>query len=270
VAEKHEYLPADERKRRARSFGVVASEYERGRPSYPLAAIDWILGERPLTVLDLGAGTGKLSAAVLAAGHEVVAVEPLAEMREVLRATLPGLETLDGRAERLPLSADSVDAVVVGAAFHWFEQGPALIEIGRVLRPPGILGLLGNAFDTSIAWTAALREILGPPALERPGHWPSRETLLEHFLEVEDRRFAHEQTVDPERLRDLALSRSSLAVQDPDTREATLARVDQLWRRHPELAGRQRAVLHWEARVRCCRTLRRGRRPSPSPPGRAG
>ena len=169
MAEQQQYLFAAERERRARSFGAVAKEYERGRPSYPRAAIDWVLGERPLTVLDLGAGTGKLSAAVLAGGHDVIAVEPLAEMREVLRATLPQLHTLDGRAEHLPLASDSVDAVVVGAAFHWFEQAPALAEIGRVLRAPGILGLLGNAFDTSLAWAAALREILGAPAIEQTG-----------------------------------------------------------------------------------------------------
>jgi SAM-dependent methyltransferase len=256
MVEQQQYLPPAERARRARSFATVAPEYERGRPSYPRPAIDWLLGDRPLRVLDLGAGTGKLTGAVHAAGHDVLAVEPLEEMREVLRTTLPQLETLDGRAERLPLAAERVDAVVVGAAFHWFEQGPALIEIGRVLRAPGILGLLGNAFDTSIPWIAALREILGPPALERPGHWPPPETLLEHFVEVEDRRFPHEQTVDPQRLRDLALSRSSLAIKNPHAREETLARVDELWERFPELAGRERAVLQWVARVRRCRTLR--------------
>ena len=215
-----------------------------------------MLGERPLRVLDLGAGTGKLSAAVLAAGHSVVAVEPLAEMREVLRATLPQLEALDGRAEQLPLAADSVDAVVVGAAFHWFEQGPALDEIGRVLRAPGTLGLLGNGFDTSQPWAAELREILGPPAIEKPGHWPDPESLRARFAEVEDRRFPHTQLVDRDRLRDLALSRSSLAVKEPQAREVTLGQVDELWQRHPELAGRREATLRWVARVRRCRTLR--------------
>ena len=89
MARQREDLTAPERERRARSFGTVVQEYQRGRPSYPRAAIDWVLGQRPLTVLDLGAGTGKLSAAVLAGGHTVIAVEPLAEMREVLCATLP-------------------------------------------------------------------------------------------------------------------------------------------------------------------------------------
>ena len=256
MAEPPDYLTPPERSRRARSFATVAQEYQRGRPSYPRAAIDWVLGRRPLRVLDLGAGTGKLSGAVLAAGHSVIAVEPLAEMREILRADLPQLETTDGRAEQLPLAADSVDAVVVGAAFHWFEQGPALAEIERVLRVPGRLGLLGNAFDTTIPWAAELREILGGAPIERPEHWPSAEILRERFAEVEDRRFPHTQRVDLPRLRDFALSRSSLAVKDTEGRERALARVDELWERHPELAGRSEVTLHWVSRVRRCRGLR--------------
>jgi len=256
LTEPPDYLTPPERSRRARSFATVTQEYRRGRPSYPRTAIDWVLGRRPLRVLDLGAGTGKLSEAVLAAGHSLVAVEPLAEMRELLRADLPQLETVDGRAEQLPLAADSVDAVVVGAAFHWFEQGPALAEIERVLRAPGTLGLLGNAYDTTVPWAAELRGILGGAPIERPEHWPSAEILGERFAEVEDRRFPHTQQMDLSRLRDLAVSRSSLAVKDSEGREQTLALVDELWERHPELAGRPQVTLRWISRVRRCRGLR--------------
>lgn len=140
-----------DRAERARSFARVAGEYERGRPGYPRAAIQWLLGAKPLEVLDLGAGTGKLSAALLEAGHRVTAVEPLDEMRAILTSRLPQAHALDGTAEQLPLADASVDAVVVGAAFHWFDQSVALAEIARVLRPPGVLGLLGNAFDTPAA-----------------------------------------------------------------------------------------------------------------------
>ena len=181
----------------ARSFGLVAAEYQRGRPSYPREAIEWLLGSEPLEVLDVGAGTGKLTAAVLDAGHRVIAVEPLAQMRAILSATLPEALTLSGSAERLPLAEERVDAVVVGAAFHWFDQQAALGEIARVLRPPGVLGLLGNAFDTSTTWVAHLRELLGPPAIERKGHWPSAEELSARFAEVQERKFPHEQIVDP-------------------------------------------------------------------------
>ena len=182
----------------------MAGEYERGRPGYPREAIDWLLGSDPLDVLDVGAGTGKLTYALSHAGHRVIAVEPLGEMRELLSARLPAVRALAGSAERLPLEDASVDAVTVGAAFHWFDQGAALAEVARVLRPGGVLGLLGNAFDPSQPWVARVREILGPPAIERRGHWPSVVDLEERFAAVADREFPHEQCIDREVLRDLA------------------------------------------------------------------
>ncbi len=214
--------------RPASSFGLVAEEYERGRPGYPRAAIHWLLGPDPLDVLDLGAGTGKLTAALLEAGHRVVAVEPLAEMRAILTATLPQVRALDGTAERLPLDDASVDAVAVGAAFHWFDHEAAQAEIARVLRAPGVLGLLGNGFDISTPWVARVREILGPPALERPGHWPSGEELGRRFAEVEEREFPHEQRIDRAGLRDLAVSRSRIAMMSPSEREGVFSEINRL------------------------------------------
>jgi SAM-dependent methyltransferase len=240
----------------ARSFGLVAAEYQRGRPGYPREAIEWLLGSKPLEVLDVGAGTGKLTAAVLDAGHRAIAVEPLAEMRAILNATLPEALTLSGSAEQLPLAEESVDAVVVGAAFHWFDQQAALGEIARVLRPPGTLGLLGNAFDTSITWVAHLRELLGPPAIERKGHWPSAKELGARFTDVQERKFRHEQIVDPPTLRDLACSRSRVALMDGAEREALLGRLDALWEQEPELSGRGSATLPWLAQVGRCQGLR--------------
>jgi SAM-dependent methyltransferase len=240
---------------RARSFAAVASEYERGRPEYPRAAIEWLLGGVPLDVLDLGAGTGKLTAGLLEAGHRVIAVEPLTEMREILAARLPEAHVLAGTAEQLPLADASVDAVVVGAAFHWFDQQPALAEIARVLRPPGVLGLLGNGFDTATAWVARVREILGPPAIERPGHWPSEAVLHERFADVDEREFPHAQRIDRAGLRDLASSRSTLATMRDAERASILARLDRLWEQEPELAERQKAELPWLTRVRRCRRM---------------
>ena len=252
------YTSQSERRARASSFATVAGEYERGRPGYPPEAIDWLLGASALRVLDLGAGTGKLTAAVLARGHAVIAVEPLAEMRAILQERLPAARVIAGSAEELPLAERSVDAVVVGAAFHWFDQERALAEIARVLRGGGILGLLGNAFDVSLPWVAALRSILGPPALERPGHWPEADALRERFGEVEDSAFAHEQEVDLAMLRDLASSRSSVATLAPAQRSELLARIDRLWEERDELRGRERVGLPWIARVRRCRGLRGG------------
>jgi ubiquinone/menaquinone biosynthesis C-methylase UbiE len=247
---------APSRAERASSFARVADEYERGRPGYPREAIEWLLGAEPLDVLDLGAGTGKLSDALVDAGHRVIAVEPLDEMRAILTSRLPQVHALDGTAEQLPLAGASVDAVAVGAAFHWFDQSVALQEISRVLRPPGVLGLLGNAFDTATPWVARVREILGPPAIERRGHWPSAETLGERFAEIEERQFSHKQEIDRASLRDLASSRSSLAIMPADERETVLEQLDLVWEQAPELAGHTRTLLPWRARVRRCRYLR--------------
>ncbi len=244
------------RARRARSFASVASEYERGRPGYPPAAIAWLLGSQPLEVLDLGAGTGKLTGALLAAGHRVVAVEPLSEMRAILAAAHPEAQVLEGVAERLPLPDGCVDAVVAGAAFHWFDHDVAQHQITRVLRAPGVLGMLGNGFDTSLPWVAKLREILGQPALERPGHWPEPQRLEQRFADVQDKEFAHEQTVDCATLRDLASSRSSLAILPPAERALALAEIDRLWQSEPELQGHELAMLPWRTRVRRCLGLR--------------
>jgi ubiquinone/menaquinone biosynthesis C-methylase UbiE len=244
------------RAERASSFARVADEYDRGRPSYPREAIEWLLGGSPLDVLDLGAGTGKLTGALLAAGHRVLAVEPLPEMRAILTAALPDVQALAGTAEALALADASVDAVTVGSAFHWFDERLARAEIARVLRPPGMLGLLGNAFDTSSAWVARVRQILGPPAIQRPGHWPAVEDLREDYEEVEDREFPHEQLVDRASLRDLASSRSSLALMPRTQREQVLAGLDRLWEQEPELIGRTQALLAWRTRVRRCRQLR--------------
>ena len=251
-------MPAREREARASSFAAVAGHYERGRPSYPSQAIDWLLGERALEVLDLGAGTGKLTEALLGRGHSVTAVEPLAEMRHILQERLPQAHAIAGTAEHLPLPDHSLDAVVVGAAFHWFEQQRALAEIARVLRAGGVLGLLGNTFDVSVAWVGALREILGPPAIQRPGHWPSPELLRQFFTDVDDGQFPHSQQVKLATLRDLACSRSNVAVMPDRERALLLARIDALWEQSGELGGIDSATLPWIARARRCRGLRGG------------
>jgi len=248
-------MPPAGRAERASSFAGVADEYERGRPGYPHEAIEWLLGVASLVVLDLGAGTGKLTSALLDAGHRVIAVEPLQEMREILTSKLPAARALAGTAENLPLANASVDAVTVGAAFHWFDHSAAQAEIARVLRPPGVLGLLGNAFEPSLPWVAHVREILGPPAIEQRGHWPSVEELGQRFAEVQDHEFSHQQRVDRASLRDLASSRSSLAIMPKAQRESVLASLDRIWEQEPELNGRSEVLLPWHTRVRRCRRL---------------
>ncbi len=240
---------------RARAFGLVAEEYDRGRPGYATEAIRWLLGDEPLDVVDLGAGTGKLTEALVGAGHRVTAVEPLIEMRTILQERVPEARVVEGTAEQSGLPDGCADAVVAGAAFHWFDRARALPEIARVLRPPGVVGLLGNRFDSSVHWVLRLREILGGSRLGRPGHWPSDQELLRYFDSVQEREFPHEQAVDRDLLRDLALSRSSIAMLEPAERAALLEQVAALWVNEPELQGRDHARLGYLTRARRCSGL---------------
>jgi SAM-dependent methyltransferase len=145
-------------------FGSSADAYERGRPSYPDDAVAYLaaeLGLGPATrIVDLAAGTGKLTRLLVEGGAEVVAVEPVAAMRAALVRTLPGVAALEGTAESIPLPTGSVDAVTVAQAFHWFDADAAIVEIHRVLRPGGGLGLIWNVMGSDSEWLAALRELV--------------------------------------------------------------------------------------------------------------
>jgi SAM-dependent methyltransferase len=146
---------------RARSFGAAVDSYERARPGYPDDAVDWLLPEGARRVLDLGAGTGKLTRSLAARGLEVVAIEPLDEMREKLAAALPEVEAVSGTAEEIPLPDDSVDAITVAQAWHWVDPERATAEAARVLRPGGTLGLIWNRRDERVDWVKRLSEVMG-------------------------------------------------------------------------------------------------------------
>ncbi len=141
--------------RRASSFGAAARAYAEHRPDYAAEAIAWCLagaeGEVG-RVLDLAAGTGALTGGLVAAGVAVTAVEPDPGMLAELHRRLPGVPAVIGTAEAIPLGDGSVDAVLVGTAFHWFDEARALPEIARVLRPGGVLALLYNNLDESVPW----------------------------------------------------------------------------------------------------------------------
>src|SRR4051812_49104988 len=119
------------------SFGGVADAYDHGRPTYPREAAAWLVGSEFAHLLELGAGTGKLTEQLLALRHRVLATDPLEEMLRRLRARLPAVRAVVGSAERIPMRARSVDVVVAAQAFHWFDPERALPEIARVLRPGG-------------------------------------------------------------------------------------------------------------------------------------
>ncbi|MEZ5101617.1 MAG: class I SAM-dependent methyltransferase [Thermoleophilia bacterium] len=154
-------MDGGERSRRGASFAEAAGGYERARPGYPADAARWLAGSARADVLDLGAGTGKLTRALVALGHRVVAVDPLAEMLAELRAAVPDVPTLVGSGEAIPLADASLDVVAVAQAFHWFDHPRALPEIARVLRPGGALALVWNRRDESVPWVAELSAAAG-------------------------------------------------------------------------------------------------------------
>ena len=141
------------------SFGAAAGAYESGRPDYPREAVDWMLApvrahDRALRVADVGAGTGKLTRTIVEAGAEVVAIDPDPGMLAALREHVHGVPTFVGTGERMPLPDASLDAVLLGQAWHWVDPVAASAEAARVLRAGGVLGLVWNIRDESDPWVA--------------------------------------------------------------------------------------------------------------------
>jgi SAM-dependent methyltransferase len=212
---------------RARSFGAEATAYDRGRPGYPEAALraclPAIAAGRAPRVLDLAAGTGKLTAGLLALGADVVAVEPLPEMRALIPAPA---EALDGRAEAIPLGDATVDAVLVGQAFHWFDQAAALAEVARVLRPGGTVGLLWNLLDDRVPWVAAVCDVFAAEdRASRAGADPAPWTAAPGLTDPEPLLIDHAQPADADVLVDNIASRSAVILRPPAERAALLAQV---------------------------------------------
>jgi SAM-dependent methyltransferase len=219
------------RAERAASFARVADAYERARPGYPADAVLWLAGETPCDVVDLGAGTGKLTRSLAALGHRVVAVEPLPEMLDRLRSAVPGVTAAAGTAESMPLPDGSADVVACAQAFHWFDHEPALAEIARVLRPGGHIALVWNVRDERVPWVSELSDaMVGRTGVDRGAVEPIERSGL--FGEVEHATFEHTQAVDREGLQALVLSRSFCAVLSEEERAPILGRIDALFDTH--------------------------------------
>ena len=207
----------------AHSFGGVAEAYERGRPTYPTEAVQWLLGDQPLTVLELGAGTGKLTRVLAGLGHDVHATDPDPDMLQILEREVPGVRTAEASAEDIPLGEASVDAVIAAQAFHWFDLDRALPEVARVLRPGGRVCLVWNYRNEKIPWVRRLGTLIGTQEQQTD---PAQALIFsELFGFVEDHEFTQWQTIDRQSIQDLVLSRSNVAVLDAEARAAKLAEV---------------------------------------------
>jgi SAM-dependent methyltransferase len=234
----------------AASFGAAAAEYERSRPTYPEAAVDWIVPAGAGAVADVGAGTGKLTRALAARGLEVTAVEPSDGMRTTLEAELPGVRALAGAGESLPLPDASVDLVAYAQAWHWVEGPAALTEAARVLRPGGRLACVWNLRDDDSGWMRELAELIGRVGANK---------VIEEDYSFGGEFGPTERLVVPwsrpmtgELLVELVASRSYLIVAPEEERRQILASVRELVATHPDLAGRESFAMPYT--TRCFRT----------------
>ncbi len=232
--------------RHAGSFGDVAALYERSRPTYPSEAIDWLLPKKARLVVDLGAGTGKLARDLVSRGLEVLAVEPSDGMRAELTRVLPGVRTMSGRGESIPLAPSSVDAVLVAQAWHWVDPIVALPEVGRVLKPGGRLGLIWNSRDESIGWIAALGRIIHRHGFAEEGSKDVDIGAPFGAAERHESRWSHHITV--EELLELVASRSYFILLTAKEQDAVLRAVRSLIAMHPGTVGAHRLIMTYVTR----------------------
>ena len=240
-------MERDLRRLHASSFGTAATAYAEHRPDYARAAVRWALEHAPgPRVLDLGAGTGKLTATLLDVGAEVVAVEPDPAMLAELRRGLPEVRARQGKAEAIPLPDASVDAVLAGNAMHWFDMSVAGPEIARVLAPGGVLAGLWNVIDDRIEWTAGLERVSGSAAIgprDTLTSWRTATTGMHlprtgeaRFGSPEQAEFPHGQRRTADSLAATLATRAGMLVMPEPEREATLTRIRAFLASNPETA----------------------------------
>ncbi|HEX2063984.1 MAG TPA: class I SAM-dependent methyltransferase [Acidimicrobiales bacterium] len=241
---------------------MAAEVYERARPPYPDEALDVLQGELGLgpssTVVELGAGTGKLSRMLARRVGLLVAAEPVESMRAQLSRAVR-TPVVAAAAEAVPLASGCVDAAVAATAFHWFRGEAALAEIRRALRPGGGLGLVWNNTDRSCDWVAEIWAIVeqhrGPTPGNRDLGWQQAFHTTSGFTPLGHRRLRHRVWLSPEELVFRVASISFIAALAPIEREIVLSRVRDVAARHPRLTGRARVELPYCTDVYWCHSL---------------
>ncbi len=240
----------------ARGFGTASDAYERGRPSYPEEALRLLVAELEIgpssTVVDLAAGTGKLTRLLVPSGARLVAVEPVASMRAVLVALVADAAVVAGTAEALPFADGAVDVVVVAQAFHWFRVDEALAEVARVLRPGGGLAMLWNERDDSVDWVAELSALVRWDERPVPPYegvdWPAAVAATGSFEPLARASFSLDQELDAAALVDRVLSTSYVAAASPAEQERVAEGVRDIVAGFPP-----RFVLPYRTTVYRCR-----------------
>jgi SAM-dependent methyltransferase len=246
-------------------FSKSSEAYDRGRPEYPPTGVRTLrdaLGLGPLSrVVELGAGTGKFTRALVEVGLSPIAVEPVAEMRARLRAVDTAVPVVAGVAEHLPFRSGTLDAVCAAQAFHWFDLTPTLGELSRVLRPGGGVGILWNLRDESVDWQRRMTEVIErhrPPGLptHRNTGWKEAIAADGRFAPVSSASEGFVQRCTREQLRDRVGSISFVAALAPEPREALLREVLDVAEPGPESDGRStfeipyRTQIYWTHRVK--------------------
>lgn len=243
-----------------RGFTAAGASYERSRPSYPAAAVELLVDELGIgsgaIVVDVGAGTGKLTRMLAPTGAALIAVEPVAAMLGHLVAAVPSAHPVGGTAEALPLADGSADAVLAATAFHWFRAEQALREIGRVLRPGGGLGLVWNNPDRDVDWVEAVWGIVdeyrGDGPRSRDLRWQAAFDRSTAFTPLRHRRLAYHQILTQDELLERVTAISFIAALPDRDRERVLQRIRGVVSSHPDLAGRERFRLPYRTDAYWC------------------
>lgn len=238
----------------AEGFSQGAEAYQRARPSYPSEVLDWLRDDLGLTegrrVLEVGAGTGKFTRFLFQTEADIVALEPVAAMREQLKQALPRLKTVDGLAQQLPEPDSSLDAVVCAQSFHWFASREVLSEFRRVLKPGGRLGLVWNYRDFSVSWVAEIDRITRSYGGDAPRFHPD---MVRTLFPAEGYGPLREQTVTYTHagpaetvIVERTMSASFLAALPETRKNEVREQLLYLTKHHPELVGRSTVSFPYE------------------------